>query len=963
MKSLMRLPVCFPLLACASLGLGWQTARAADAARELDTNLTAAIRLNSGFRLHLAASEPMVVNPVALAFDDRGRLYVAEQPPSGTPSTQPGRIRLLSDPDEDGTFKASTVFAEDVPGISGIACYNGGVFVAAAREILYLKDTEGTGRANQRRIVFGGFTDSAGMARPDAQLHSIVWGPDNRFHVGASGLGLPAGGPGANSAPTLPGGTDFSFDPRSPQLAPESGISLSGVAFDHRGLKFTSDFDRPLRLVMYREQSLNRNPFAGLPPQFVEVIRSDTPMYRVTTVPLAGSPNATTNVTVTYYMTNARAPFIYRSPFAGTSAPTYGLVADPGAGLVHRQELRMADLVVTATRPTEDARTEFITSADADFHPMHMTSGPDGGLWLADRRALPTQGRIYRIFPAGAKPLPLQNLEGSNTYHLVSLLSHPNAWHRETGSRLLYERRDAAATSLLTNVIANSRVSSARVGALWALAGLGAAPEPIVFRAARDTDPIVREHALVLLEQASGKGISEDFLRYLGALARDGSPRVRYQLANTLGTLPRPGRAQTLAEILLRDPANPWVASAVMNAVDQDAVQLMSLLLLNLQARTSPAILEFQVRLAEMIGVSGRQDLAQQLVSLVRSSGLDYTRAYTILAGLADGLDRARLSLGGVVPPEIIDPLYNVAFETTLATTADAALRAQAVRFVGLAAPSYAEFGDWLVALLGGTEPLPVLLSSINVLGRYSNPMVATLLLQRLPTFAPQPRREAITALLARTERAPAVLNAIDSRALRASDLLPSQLDYLRTHSDPAVSGHAVSVLGPLVEQRPQVVQRFASSTTLSGSPASGRNIFLQRCASCHRLGQDGLVTGLDLLTAKGRTRAQLLSDVVEPNAEIRPALRAWVVDTKHGRTYTGMLRNENPSSVVLQDSAGAQTVIPKQNVMYHRAQPWSLMPANLVDDLNPQAMADLLTYLSGANSPQSPRTRPATRK
>lgn len=937
--------------------LGPKLEAATGEAQNTETNLTAAIRVTTGFRLQLVASEPMVMSPVALAFDERARLYVAEQPAFNTPTPQPGRIRLLSDPDEEGAFKASTIFAEDVPGIAGIACYNGGVFVAAARELLYLKDTEGTGRANQRRVVFGGFADTTGMARPDAGLNSIVWGPDNRFHIGASGLGLQSGGPGPNASVAIPGGTDFSFDPRSPQLMPESGMSLSGVAFDQFGRKFTSNFDRPLRLVMYREPSLSRNPFIVLPPQFVEVIRPDQPVYRLATAPIPGAPGKTTNVTVTHYMTNARAPLIYRSPFAGTSAPTYGLVADLSAGLVHREELRAADLVVTATRPAEEVRSEFISSADPEFLPAHMASGPDGGLWLADRRVSPTQGRIYRILPAGARPLPLQNLEGSNTYHLVSLLSHPNAWHRETGARLLYERQDASATSLLTNVIANSRVSSARIGALWALVGLGAAPEPIVFRAARDTDPNVREHALVLLEQAAGRGVSEDFLRYLGALARDGSPRVRYQLANTLGMLPRRGRAQTLAEILLRDPSNPWIAAAVLNAVDQDAVELAGVLLLNLQARTSPAILEFQVRLAEMIGVSGRQDLAQQLLRVVGSSGLDLMRTYTIFAALSDGLDRARLSLGGIVPPELIDSAYVVALEAALSTTADPALRAQAVRFLGLSAASYTEFGDWLVALLNLNEPVPVLLSTIEVMGRYSNPMVANLLLQRLPTLAPQPRRAAIAALLARGERAPAVLNVLENRSLRATDLLPAQIDYLRTHSDPAVSSHALSVLGQVPVQRPEVVKKFAASTNLLGSPASGRSIFLQRCASCHRLGSDGVVSGLDLLTAKGRTRAQLLSDMVEPNVEIRPALRSWVVDTKHGRTYTGLLRNENPSSVVLQDSSGTQTVIPKANVMYHRAQSWSLMPATLVDDLTPQAMADLLSYLTGS-SPATSRTR-----
>lgn len=936
------------VIAIASLSMKAVAARGTAvtiAGSETGTSLVPDIQIRTGFKIQVAATEPMVMNPVAMAFDARDRLFVAEQPPYNTPTPQPGRIRLLSDLDEQGAFKTSVIFAEELPGVADIACYDGGVFVAAFRDIYYLKDTDGKGRANERRVVFGGFANVSDYSPPNAGLHTVAWGIDNRFHVGASGLGLASGGSSPGAAASLAGGTDFSFDPRAPNLAAESGASLSGLAFDHRGWKYTSNPDRPLRLSMYREPSMRRSPFTPLPPAFVELVAADTPMYR-----MSGAKThvgGLTNAVSLYYMTNARAPFIYRSPFAGTGATVYALVPDPTAGLVHRAELSSPGFVMSASRVAEDTRSEFLSSTDPDFAPTRFASGPDGGMWLADRRNTAGQGRIYRILPYGTVPMAIQSLAESNTYHLLSLLSSPSAWHRETAGRLLYERRDPSAFALLTNVVANSRVPSARIGALWALAGLGAAPEAIVFRGARDTDPVVREHALMLLEQAGGKGVSDEFVRYLGALGRDGSPRVRYQLALTLGTLPRPGRAQTLAEILLRDPGNPWISAAVMNAVDQDAVQLLSLLLLNSQARSNPAILEFQTRMAETIGVSGSETLASQLLQLLASSGLDPLQVYTIAAALGDGLDRARTSLAAIASQEFMSRSYAQALDIAVSTTATPALRAQATLFLGLSATSFTEFGDWLLGLVNTADSMPVLSAAITSLGRYSNPAVSTALLRRMSALPLQARRDAVAALLARGERAGDVLNAFANGVIRASDLLQYQADYLRTHADPAISSRAISLLGPVVAERPALMRKFGASTNISGSPMNGRRIFLQKCASCHRVGQDGVATGMDLSIARGRPRARLLSDIVEPGKQLGPGMKSWVVDTKHGRAYIGLLRDENPSSVILQQPGGSQMVIPKENVLYHRARPWSMMPATLMDDQSPGAMADLLAYLT----------------
>src|SRR5690606_14467538 len=132
-----------------------------------------------GFEIQQVATEPQVVDPVAMAFDEDGRLYVVEMRDySEDDELHLGRIRLLEDRDGDGWFETSTVFADDLSWPTALAVYDGGVFVGAAPDIYYLKDTNGDGKADERRVVFTGFAKS----NVQGLLNSFQWGLDQRIH-------------------------------------------------------------------------------------------------------------------------------------------------------------------------------------------------------------------------------------------------------------------------------------------------------------------------------------------------------------------------------------------------------------------------------------------------------------------------------------------------------------------------------------------------------------------------------------------------------------------------------------------------------------------------------------------------------------------------------------------------------------------------------------------------------------
>ena len=190
-------------------------------------------QVEDGFKIEQAAAEPLVATPVAMAFDADSRLYVVEMRDySEQDKERLGRVRLLEDTDEDGRFDKATIFADDLSWPTAVTCYDGGIFVGAAPDIYYLKDTDGDRVADERRTVYTGFS----RANVQGLLNSFQWGPDNRIHGTASSAGGTITRPGfADFKPVSVSGRDFSFDPRTLELRPESGGAQHGMTFDDWG--------------------------------------------------------------------------------------------------------------------------------------------------------------------------------------------------------------------------------------------------------------------------------------------------------------------------------------------------------------------------------------------------------------------------------------------------------------------------------------------------------------------------------------------------------------------------------------------------------------------------------------------------------------------------------------------------------------------------------------------------------
>jgi putative heme-binding domain-containing protein len=350
-------------------------------------------------------------------------------------------------------------------------------------------------------------------------------------------------------------------------------------------------------------------------------------------------------------------------------------------------------------------------------------------------------------------------------------------------------------------------------------------------------------------------------------------------------------------------------------------------------------------QIAQMIGLQGRQGEVIATMNYLANGPFDWPQRLLFLGDLGEGLHRTRSSFALVDPQLQFEALYSAAMGIAQSSTGPEPLRLAATRVVGQSPYRFAETGDWLL-MQCAPQPMPALQATVlQALGRYDDAGVFTGLVGHWPAMAPELRRLAVSALLARANRVSAVVDAITKGQIPAVDVSGVNRNFLRTYRDATVSRRAVELFGPLAPHRPEVMQRFKGALKMRGNAEHGRQIYNQRCATCHEPDSSGTALGPVLSGARVRGREKVLESVVEPNADVRPGYAACVVETSEGEILIGIRTEQNPTTIVLRQPTGP-VVWPRLNVQSMQTQSWSFMPEGLEEGLTPQDMADLVEWV-----------------
>lgn len=559
----------------------------------------ATFTVRDGYRLDLAAAEPLVASPIAICFDEWNRLYVVEMIDySERRPEMLGRIRRLEDVDGDGRYDRSTVVARGLPWPTGVFWAGGALYVAATPNIIKCTDTDGDGVMDRYDVVFTGFASDyapyeTNRLNVQAMLNSFNWGLDNRIHGATSFNGGRVTNPSRpGTAPLELRGRDFSFDPRLLDLESEVGGGQYGVGFDDTGRKFFCSNSDHIQVVMFEERYAARhaaylapNPRVSIavdgPAATVYRLSPDEPWRVIRTkwrvsgvvpglIEGGGRPSG--------YFTSATGLTLYRGDAWPLEDQGDAFIADCGSNLVHRKKIRSRGVELYAERALDEQKSEFLASTDLWFRPVDFANAPDGCLYMIDMYreiiehpwSLPQplkshldlnagndRGRLYRIAPEGFRQPKLPPPAQATTPELVALLTHPNSWHRETAARLLCERREASALEPLRKLLADVG-GQTRPPVRFRRSAAG--PLSVAARSAQreaEAAALGRLHALYVL---SSLGALEEE-QVLAAL-RDPSPAVRrhaVRLAEPLAT--RRDALPELANALWQHASDPdaWV--------------------------------------------------------------------------------------------------------------------------------------------------------------------------------------------------------------------------------------------------------------------------------------------------------------------------------------------------------------------------------------------------------------------
>jgi putative heme-binding domain-containing protein len=657
---------------------------------------------------------------------------------------------------------------------------------------------------------------------------------------------------------------------------------------------------------------------------------------------------------------------------------------DVSGNLVHRDVLEQDGVNFIAHRGEQDK--EFLASTDMWFRPTNFATGPDGNLYVTDMyretieqpESIPAElkkkidfwsgsdkGRIYRISPK--HPMRQRDLKPklgqASSAELVQLLVSTSGWHRHTAHRLLIERQDRSVIPQLREMAMTNADPLARVNALWVLESLSALDDPLLLHALNDPHPGVREHALRMAEPFLGK--SPPVANAALGMVKDPEARVVFQLALSLGDLQDTRSLNALAEIIGSRQQERWFRLAVLSSASNHAAEMFEAMLGRRQDFGSG---EFLGQLASLIGIKHDPNEVARFLS-----GLGHAKTPEAgLAGLARGMRVAEVSELRVPGADAAltrylqngsEAVQTAAWEVARHLELDALVeraardavsnklpvRTRLTAILALRGGRYSAVEPVLRRILDSHQESSIQAAAIGSLAAFDDPKIGTTLLADWKSYGPEARTQVVAALLNQRDRISVLLTALEKEQIEAASIEIVARARLMEDSDSSIASRAKAIFQNQNSDRAKIVAEYHNAVKLNGDIGRGKKLFEENCAKCHTSRQNRGRVGPDLSSVNMKTKEELLTSIVNPSYAIEPRFTYYMVTTKDGRMYDGVISNETPGMITLRGGSdeGDETIL-RTNIAQMRASSLSLMPDGLEKILGRQGLADVIAYLQG---------------
>lgn len=943
------------------------------------------MKVAEGFVVTPFANEPMIAQPVAIEFDDRGRLWAIQyiqypnpaglnrvkvdrysrtlydQMPNPPPFGPKGadRITILEDTDGDGRADKAKDFITGLSLASGLAFGYGGVFVIQAPYLLFYPDQNRDDVPDSDpEVLLSGF----GMEDAHSVANSLTWGPDGWLY-GTQGSTVTAHIEGI----TFQQGV-WRYQPVTKrfELFCEGGGNTWGLDFDAHGNLFASTNVGGYTMIHGIQGGYYWKNFGKHGP-----LQNPYTFGFFQHVPYENFHGGHVTVGGIVYQGDS-----YHSDFRGKYV----------AANLLSHAVYWHHVTPSGSSFNSSHAGELLEANDNWFAPSDLTMGPDGSVYVADwhdkRTAHPdpdaewdrSNGRIYKIAARGTPRVGSSDLRGSSSEKLVSMLAHPNDWFVRRARRILTERRDRTVVPDLRRMILEKGNDPLALQALWALHGIQGVDDSLAAEFLAHPNEDIRLWTIRLLGDT--RKVSESLSNQLVGLAHsDPSARVRSQLAATCKKLPGKDALPILRQLLLHeedidDPHIPlllwWVVEDKAISDREEVVKFLAspkaweialcreVVLGRLMQRYAAEVNETGFAACARLLASARKRGERQKMLVALGQGLqgrqlkkipDNLSNHLTLLWKQDTMDEALI--------RVLAAFGNrAALERAVILMRNSrvpeSVRLSMLRIVG-------DFGRTacvpeLLNLIDDKHPEPIQVAAIEAMYRFSDEQIGKSVLAKYAKMTESLQAKARNLLFSRGSWALVFLRKFEEGKHDSKAVPLDEVKRLAVLQDEEVNVLVRrlwgNVQGSTSEEKLAEVRRFNNDLRAArGNPGEGRVVFDKHCGKCHRLFGEGKEIGPDLTYANRKDTQSLLVNIVDPSSAVRKEYTSYVVRTLNGRVLTGLLVEQTPGTVTIQDE-NERTILSRGEVALIKESSLSPMPERILNDLSPGQRRDLFSYL-----------------
>ena len=952
-----------------------------------------AMSVPPGFSVKLLAAEPDVCQPIAMCFDDRGRLWVAEAysyPRRVAPDEARDRILIFEDTDGDDAFDKRTVFKEGLNLVSGVEVGFGGVWVGAAPELLFIPDADGDDVPDgEPRVLLDGW----GWQDTHETLNAFTWGPDGWLY-GCHGVFT-------HSAVGKPGTADgdrvklnagyWRYHPvrHEFEIFAEGTSNPWGIDFNEVGDAFSTACVIPHLYHVIQGGRYQRQAGQHFSPWTFDDIKTIA-RHRHWVGGQWDQADREASDSAGGGHAHAGACF-----YLGGSWP------DRFRGKLFMNNIHGARLNEDKVTPVGsgyvgDGEPDFLFANDTWSQFISLQVGPDGQMVVLDwydRNQCHSgddgghdrsNGRIFKVVYDRSQPQPVTvDLARESDAALVGMLGHDNDWFARHARRLLQERAAARRLDPGTPGLLDARLAAGaplprRLRVIWALHAVGGLDEPRIMRLLADADPLVRSWAIQLATER--RAVPASLLgRFRTMAADDPSPVVRLALCSALQRLPLEARWPISAALVTHGedagdhnlPLMNWYA--IEPLVTSDPARAMELASASRIATVSRFIVRrtaseegcYEALVARLTAADSptRKWMLEEMVAALAARGrMPAPRAWDAgYDALVGDTDESVRRLAGVAAVRFGDPRVLPSLRSRLADrTADPTQRQEALD--ALVSAQDEGTPEVLHRLL---DDVPMQKGAIAALASFPHAATPPALLAAYRGLSDASRQAAIAALVSRPDWTMSLLDAIAAGTVPRGDLSAFTVGRLAQSADGQVLARLNEVWGTIratPENRTAEIEKWRVALGPDAMKAAdvsrGRAVFATTCGSCHLLHGEGGKIGPDLTGSNRTDLDYLLANLLDPGAVVGRDYQMTTVITQDGRSLAGIVVQETPTSLVLQTPTERITLSLADVDERHLA-PQSLMPENQLAQLAAEAARDLVAYLRHPSQVPLPANAP----